>query len=301
MIFYFLGRYLVLASLIGLIIIADAVTLLYPIVAAYILFQLSGVCAIGLASINLAIRVFALWNKKVGLMIPIFFLIIAHWTLTLITLITCINDSQATAYVSPLPSSMRNAVLSLCISVLAMMLDLVILVSLWYRLSSFRSSAASPTGRVLLRDGSMYFLTSLALNTASVALAGIGLAAPPDFETFDGGQFPNTLVSFHFSYGPILSGILSTMVASRAVRHLSDHMSKKEIILLSKQKASIQLNETLVSWNAVPVVPTRAVRIQMDTLITGDDVPSNVLDIGLEEEATSVSSLRDTDGRESKQ
>lgn len=100
MIFYFLGRYLTLTSLLGYISVfllstesesqnGEIYTLLY------VLFQLTAVCGIGLASINLAIRVIAVWEQKAHFVVAILVLILVHWAFIIAALIQAAKDAHA--------------------------------------------------------------------------------------------------------------------------------------------------------------------------------------------------------------
>jgi len=193
-------------------------------------------------------------------------------------LVYTVQDSRDPTF-EILPTSERNAALSVAISAVAMILDLVILVAMWCRLYTSPHTRASPTGRVLLHDGTFYFLTSLALNTASVVLGGLSLK---------GSEFPGL---DHFSFGPIVSGVLSTIVASRAVRNLSDHMAKKEIILLSNQRLSVAVSDIQPLQMTRPAILAQGIKVQTDTIVTCDDTFTDVLDLGLDDEDHSMSSI----------
>lgn len=97
----------------------------------------------------------------------------------------------------------------------------------------------------------------------------------------------------HFSYGPVLSGVLSTIVASRAVRNLSDYMAKKEIVLFSNQVVPVVSGETLTSRNARPVTSVQTIQFQTDASTVRDGAHAIVLDITLEGGDTSEPSLND--------
>jgi len=201
MLFYFLGRYLALVSIVGY---AIGTFVSQSPVVLYVFFQLTGVCGIGLASINLAIRVIAVWEQRVQFVLAIMALILVHWAFIITALIQAVKDAQVESISVSFrefqaPSSFLNAKLCLVISAQAMLLDLVILASLWYKIYRLgaQTRRTSPTIRVLLRDGSLYFLASLVLNVISLSLGAITLASTPD--------------RGNFSYGPFLSGVFSTV------------------------------------------------------------------------------------------
>lgn len=130
------------------------------------------------------------------------------------------------------------------------------------------ATRAPPTARIMLRDGTLYFSVSLAINVVTIILGSIALNAPDNF---------------YFSFGPIVAGVVSTMVASRAVRHLSDHMARKEILLLSDQKLSFAPSGIQFARDPESSIPAHGVGLESE--MNPSDSEEN--DIGLEDDGQS--------------
>lgn len=232
---YFAGRYLALSALLGSFIslfttanIDSTSQQLRYCLSTFVLFQLLGPWCIGLASMNLGIRVLSLWTQRGFFIRSLLVVMFVIWGLIISDLVVVVNEVYTTRpwYTDNCigPSSAIHTRLSLAISVLAVLFDLSVLVALWIKLRALEERPGeSPTSGVLLRDGRIYFLTSFLVNTASLVITALALASH----------------EIHFSYGVVLSGTFSTIVASRAVRHLTKHKSRKAFAFLPGDKMSI--------------------------------------------------------------
>ncbi|KAI0071291.1 hypothetical protein K474DRAFT_1607174 [Panus rudis PR-1116 ss-1] len=205
MIFYFLGRYSQLCSLVGLYVhdvLFDLTYVCSPHVNCGALFtfsQLMGQAAIGSASLNLAIRAMVLWYWKRYIVIPLVILILGHWALLMQGVqIKGVFDLQANACVQfssgdwTLPATF---IYSMCLDFTVFCLSMYQLVIVQGRRTHLLN--------LLFTDGLIYFGCAFLTNVPAVVFMLLKLNS----ET------------------PVLSGfpvtVVSTVIACRAVRRLA--------------------------------------------------------------------------------
>jgi len=206
-IFYFAGRYCLLSALIGIVV---AVDITHPIncQALFIFIRLTVNAAIGFASINLAIRTMVIWLQNRYITIILLVLILGHWSIIF-------NGVLITAEWSPTESAcvithMYN-VSTAAIYIYSMAFDAFVLALNVYKLLSTGlllkkatgTDAASKIGRLVFTDGLIYFIIAFLANLLAVVFMLLDL---------------NLFMDIMFRVPAV---VISTIVASRAVRRLS--------------------------------------------------------------------------------
>ncbi|KIN93837.1 hypothetical protein M404DRAFT_170049 [Pisolithus tinctorius Marx 270] len=199
--FYFAGRYLMLAALIGIIVSVDPPTSLncHNLVTFN---ELAASASLGLACINLAVRTIAVWHNK-WITRLVILLVLGHWSLVLQSglVITSWTPTSGCVIVET-----KNTILA-ATSLYAMSFDFIVLCLLAYRLAFALdpiSIASGGLARRLISEGLVYFLVSFVCNSISSLLMIIIV--------YD----PVVAVIFH-----IPACVASTIASSRVVRSLS--------------------------------------------------------------------------------
>ncbi|RDB18872.1 hypothetical protein Hypma_014488 [Hypsizygus marmoreus] len=201
MIFYFSGRYLLLFAMIGIAIALDTTTKINCQVL-YLFNQLAGNAAVGLASINLSIRTIAVWSQNkyiIGLLILV---ILGHWSLILQGVLLSATWVEGVGCVI---ISTNNRVLAATF-IYSMLFDLLILVLNTHKLlnlTSKRRFGMSTVARIISRDGLTFFIIAFLANLVATVFMVLDL---------------NQIMSVIFN---VPSAVVSTIVASRAVRRLT--------------------------------------------------------------------------------
>ncbi|RDB28012.1 hypothetical protein Hypma_002269 [Hypsizygus marmoreus] len=202
MIFYFSGRYLLLFGIIGIAIALDS-TVKINCQALYLFNQLAGNAAVGMASINLSIRTMAVWSQNkyiIGLLVLV---ILGHWSLILQGVLlsaTWIDD------VGCVITSTNNRVLAATF-IYSMSFDLLVLMLSTYRLLNADLMDGFGTNRIakiIFEDGLIFFIIAFLANLLATVFLLLDL---------------NQIMSVVFN---VPAAVASTIVASRAVRHLAN-------------------------------------------------------------------------------
>ncbi|KIY48792.1 hypothetical protein FISHEDRAFT_22582, partial [Fistulina hepatica ATCC 64428] len=200
MIFYFANRYILLGAMIGIVVALDVS---HPIncKALYTFNQLAGDAALGLASINLSLRTIAVWSHNkivIGVLVVV---ILGHWSLILqgVLLNAAYIDGACTI------TSSNNTVLAATF-IYSMVFDLGVLVLNTWKLMGRRWSTegihSTRLGKMLFRDGLIYFIIAFLLNLVATVFMLLDL---------------NEVMSVIFN---VPAAVGSTIVACRVVRRL---------------------------------------------------------------------------------
>ncbi|KAI0760306.1 hypothetical protein C8Q74DRAFT_1208208 [Fomes fomentarius] len=219
-IFYFLNRYCLLFTMIG-ILIALNVTTEIDCQALYTFNQILGQSASGLASINLSIRTIALWSHDKRIVAPIIVVILGHWSLILQgVLVKAVWDPTAGCLVT----TTNNTILAATF-IYSMCFDLVILLLSMYKLVIGVKGGRSQLMTLLFKDGLVYFFIAFFSNLLAVVFILLNL---------------NAIMSVIFN---VPAAIFSTIVACRAVRRLTNF----------SQKGPEVFSSTGASFRAAPI------------------------------------------------
>ncbi|GJE94556.1 hypothetical protein PsYK624_107260 [Phanerochaete sordida] len=198
LIFYFLGRYFLVAALIGILVALD-VTQEVNCQTLYTFNQLVGQSTLGFASINLAIRTMALWSQNMYIVVPLVIIILGHWSLIL-------QGALLKAAWVPeqgcVITQTNNTVLAATF-IYGMCFDLVVLVLTAAKLA-FQRGQRSQLMKMLFRDGLIYFVIAFVASLLATTFMLLNL---------------NAIMSVIFN---VPSAVASTIVACRAVRRLNE-------------------------------------------------------------------------------
>ncbi|KAJ7634579.1 hypothetical protein FB45DRAFT_1025512 [Roridomyces roridus] len=209
MIFYFLNRYCLLFALVG-ITIALNVTSQIDCQSLYAFNQTFGNASIGLASINLALRTIAVWNRRRSIWLPLLAMILGHWALLL-------RGIKLKAEWDPLQGCIitsTNSRFLAAIFIYSMILDLTVLCLMAYKLNSFPTGGESKLVSLIFKDGLVYFVIAFLSNLLATIFMLLAL---------------NPVMSI---IADVPAAISSTIVACRVVRRLSNYdRSFDEIIV----------------------------------------------------------------------
>ncbi|KAI0806186.1 hypothetical protein BC629DRAFT_1437664 [Irpex lacteus] len=263
MIFYFLDRYFLFFAMIGILIALDAKTEI-NCQALYTFDQLAGDGAVGLASINLAIRTMALWSQALYIVIPIVIIIIGHWVLILqgILLKAQWIPGQGCAITH------TNTTILAATFIYSMCFDLIILILTSVKLRK-PGAQRSQLMNMLFKDGLIYFFIAFIANLIATVFMVLNL---------------NAIMSVVFN---VPAAIASTIVACRAVRRLQN-WSNNGPEVFSSGPAHSQIafrsnaNAQVASRNQNITVPhvrkiSDGVHVQMDTFaVTEGDHESDM-------------------------
>ncbi|PAV15447.1 hypothetical protein PNOK_0921100 [Pyrrhoderma noxium] len=247
LIFYFAGRYSLLFALIG-IAIALNVTQEVNCQSLYIFDQVFGNSAIGFASINLSLRTIAVWSQSIYIVIPLVFIILGHWSLLLHgLLISAAWDPNSGCQITKTDNKVLAATF-----IYSMVFDFLVLCLTGYKLL-FPRSGRSKLVKMIFGDGLIFFIVAFVANLIATIFMLLNL---------------NPVMSIIFN---VPAAIASTIVASRAVRRLTNFTSKGPEVFSSRTG---QASSTLAFRGTGPyrsgTIPNKGegVHIQMDTIST---------------------------------
>ncbi|KZT03849.1 uncharacterized protein LAESUDRAFT_659020, partial [Laetiporus sulphureus 93-53] len=162
--FYLAGRYCLLSALIGGMNKTDSYSSKIDCQALAIFNQLTGDAAVGLASINLSLRIITIWAKNLYIVVPLVFAILGHWTLILQgTTLSAAWDTDTGCRITHANYALLAAVFIYC-----MVLDVLVLVLSVIKLHG--RTGNSKLLAVVYRDGMIYFLAASSVNIVAVLL-----------------------------------------------------------------------------------------------------------------------------------
>ncbi|KAI8976579.1 hypothetical protein BD414DRAFT_495905 [Trametes punicea] len=259
--FYFLNRYSLLFTMIGLLIALDT-TVEVNCQALYTFNQITGQAASGLASINLSIRTMALWSHNKYIVIAIVIVILGHWSLILQGVL--VKASWVAGSGCQVVGA-SNTILAATF-IYSMCFDLFILVLSMYKLVLGVRGGRSQLMTLLFKDGLVYFIIAFLSNLLATVFIMLNL---------------NAIMSVIFN---VPAAIFSTIVACRAVRRLTN-FSQKGPEIFSSTGHSFRVANPATSGNTVGLSPTIAhrgtikhksdlsdgVHVQMQTFTVADE------------------------------
>jgi len=215
MIFYFANRYLLLFAMIGIVIGLDTESA----IKCDILFtfnQLAGDAAVGLASINLAIRTMALWSLNRWVVGGLTVVILGHWSLILKGVLVTAQWVPGNGCVI---LDTDNSILA-AIFIYSMCFDFIVLVLSAYQLFGVgfgvkgSGIAKSRIGQLLFGDGLIFFLIAFLANLIATVFMLLDL---------------NPIMSVIFN---VPAAVFSTIVACWAVRRLTNFSTERQNVVL---------------------------------------------------------------------
>ncbi|KAH9941759.1 uncharacterized protein BXZ73DRAFT_98149 [Epithele typhae] len=253
-VFYFLNRYCLLFTMIGILIALDT-TVEINCQSLYTFNQIMGQAASGLASINLSIRTIALWSHDKRIIVPLVIIILGHWSLILQgVLLTAIWVPGQGCVVS----GTNNTILAATF-IYSMAFDLVVLLLSMYKLVLGVRGGRSQLMSLLFKDGLVYFFIAFFSNLLAVVFILLNL---------------NAIMSVIFN---VPAAIFSTIVACRAVRRLTNFANKGPEVFVSTGNSF-----RAAPMGTTPTVPVgsrgtmksnkgEGVHVQMQTFTMADD------------------------------
>ncbi|OSC97777.1 hypothetical protein PYCCODRAFT_1439873 [Trametes coccinea BRFM310] len=260
-VFYFLNRYCLLFTMIGLLIALDT-TVEINCQALYTFNQITGQASSGLASINLSIRTMALWSHHRNIVIPIVVVILGHWSLILQGVL--VKASWVPGVGCQVTGS-NNTILAATF-IYSMCFDLGILLLSMYKLVIGVKGGRSQLMTLLFKDGLVYFIIAFLSNLLATVFILLNL---------------NPIMSVIFN---VPAAIFSTIVACRAVRRLTN-FSMKGPEVFSSTGHSFRAVHPAASANTIGLSPSVAhrgtikhksdlsdgVHVQMQTFTVADE------------------------------
>ncbi|KAJ7904319.1 hypothetical protein B0H14DRAFT_2662270 [Mycena olivaceomarginata] len=203
LVFFFLSRYCILFSFIGLI-ISFSVRSPINCGSLFTFNSWTGNMTILCASTSLMLRTVALWERKRSVVIPLGLLALTHWVLLYRTMFVVRavwdHDLGTCIVVSTNPSLLRITFF------FTMGFDFIILVATAVALMG-RHSARTDLWRLLFTDGLCYFVVTFSMNCIPAVLNLLNLNSPM-----------NVIAT-------IPAAAVSSMAACRAVMRLLDYNS----------------------------------------------------------------------------
>ncbi|CDO70547.1 hypothetical protein BN946_scf184579.g3 [Trametes cinnabarina] len=260
-VFYFLNRYCLLFTMIGLLIALDT-TVEINCQALYTFNQITGQASSGLASINLSIRTMAVWSHQKYIVILVVLLILGHWSLIL---------QGVTVKASWIPGqgcqvTGSNTKILAATFIYSMCFDLIILLLSMYKLVIGVKGGRSQLMTLLFKDGLVYFVIAFLSNLLATVFIELNL---------------NPIMSVIFN---VPAAIFSTIVACRAVRRLTN-FSMRGPEVFSSTGHSFRAAHPVTSANTIGITPSVAhrgtikhksdlsdgVHVQMQTFTVADE------------------------------
>ncbi|KAJ3487631.1 hypothetical protein NLI96_g3406 [Meripilus lineatus] len=213
MIFYFLGRYWALFTLVGLLVALDSTTFIREVncQALYTFLAVAGQVTIGFASINLAIRAMVIWGQSIYIVVPLVILILGHWAVLMQGVVVTASWTGSACAVSQTNSSVLTATFAYSIC-----LDFIVFaVTAWKLVMPNRRR--SQLMDLMFKDGLVYFVLAFVANVPAAVVISLKL---------------NPVMDIMFN---IPAAITSTTVACRAVRRLANFSATTPAIYMTTE------------------------------------------------------------------
>ncbi|CAL1707844.1 unnamed protein product [Somion occarium] len=168
---YFLARYLALTAMIGALIGYDVKSGLNcrPF---FIFLQMTGNASGGMATINLALRTIAIWQRNRYVIGLVVLLIMGHWSLILQGGLLEASQVPGTGCVIV----HTNVTVLTANFIVSMVFDLIVLVLTAYRLLSLRGNHQNGLVSVLFYDGLIYFVCAFLANLVATVFMTLNLS-----------------------------------------------------------------------------------------------------------------------------
>ncbi|OAX41297.1 hypothetical protein K503DRAFT_685802 [Rhizopogon vinicolor AM-OR11-026] len=203
LIFYFAGRYLLLAALVGIAVAMD-VSKEINCHTLYAFNQLAGNAAVGLASINLSLRTIAIWSQSKWIIALLILLILGHWSLILQGVLLGATWAPGGCQITYSNTTILSAtfIYSMCFDFVVMCLSAYKLA--WVPARNGTNGTHTRLIMMLFSDGLIYFFIAFMSNLVATTFMVLNL---------------NPTMSIIFN---VPAAIASTIVASRVVRRLTN-------------------------------------------------------------------------------
>ncbi|KAI0056212.1 hypothetical protein BV25DRAFT_1640179 [Artomyces pyxidatus] len=250
--FYFVGRYSLLAALIGIAVALNVKTEV-NCQGLYTFNQCMGNFAIGLASVNLSLRTMAVWGQKWYIVAPLVAIILGHWSLLLHGILLTAEwvPGEGCVIVST-DSKLLSATF-----IYSMAFDFIVLCLTGWKL-------ARPTGgksqlvQMIFTDGLIYFIIAFLANMVATIFMTLNL---------------NAVMSI---IANVPAAICSTIVACRVVRRLANFKGQGAEMFATSTTGSnfaFRPSQRSVAHNvSIAKQPTTGVHVQMNTFTATDAV-----------------------------
>ncbi|THH19340.1 hypothetical protein EW146_g1796 [Bondarzewia mesenterica] len=210
LIFYFVGRYSLLAALVG-ITVSQNVTTEVNCQSLYTFNQVAGNFSIAMASVNLSLRTMAIWSQKLYIVLPLGAIILGHWGLLLRGVV--LVKATWVEGTGCLITDTSNTII-LATFIYTMSFDFIVTILTAYKLA-YKKGTRSQLVSMIFTDGLVYFVIAFLggshrflANTIAVVFMGLNL---------------NAVMSV---IADVPSAVVSTIVACRVVRRLTNYNSK---------------------------------------------------------------------------
>ncbi|KIY51556.1 hypothetical protein FISHEDRAFT_36981, partial [Fistulina hepatica ATCC 64428] len=206
LIFYFWGRYAMLGGLIGFIIAIDSTRTYIHCQQLYTVLQVLGNSALGVASINLAIRTMVIWSYNRSVVVGLVALSCGHFAIIIRSMF---NVSAEWIQGSGCATTRIESVIFAAMYIYTMCFDFIVMSLTAYKLifaegASFRRSSAIM--KLLFRDGLVYFVIAFGGNFVAVIFSVLNL---------------NTVMAL---IADIPATTFATIAACRVVRRLNNYV-----------------------------------------------------------------------------
>jgi hypothetical protein len=261
MIFYFANRYLLLFAMIGIVIGLDTQSEIHC-QALFTFNQLAGDAAVGLASINLAIRTMALWSLNVWVVGGLTVIILGHWSLILKgVLVTAKWIPGNGCVILGAENNILAAIFiySMCFDFIVLVLSAYQLFGVGFGVKGGNGIATSRIGKLLFGDGLIFFLIAFLANLVATVFMLLNL---------------NPIMSVIFN---VPAAVFSTIVACWAVRRLTNFSSSGKNVVL---QSAFPISDIRIGQPASPeaVVFRPGVHIQVESFTRSCHPPKQNVD-----------------------
>jgi len=209
MTFYFLGRYFALTTVIAILVSLDGKNEV-DCQALYTFLAFGGVCCIGFASVNLALRAMIVWHMDPRIVVFLVVAVLGHWSLLLQGVVLKANWVPGTGCVAT--ETRNNDQFVAFIYTIALDFTVFLFTAWKYTRPGHRQSRLY---KLLFEHGLIYFAVATVANIPSAVL--LHLNANPIINIL------NNTAAF----------TLSTTAACRAVRHLNNFTGTKPAIYIT--------------------------------------------------------------------
>ncbi|KIM37061.1 hypothetical protein M413DRAFT_423897 [Hebeloma cylindrosporum] len=288
MIFYFLNRYFLLLALIGIGLNCQAL---------FTFFQLVGLAAVGLVSINLSIRTMAIWAQNRYIIGGLVLIILGHWSIILQGApfpckLDCHSDSElialligvqlTTIYVPGEGCEILQSHSKVLpgIFIYSMCFDFTVLVLNTYKLLGINSDLMGRARLVqmIFIDGLIFFILAFLSNFVATVflllslnpIMGIVFTAP--------AGVISTVSTSLSDYVPLTRPSTCQIVACRAVRRLSNFTHNGgEITYSSNNRPTTKRDERAISSLNFKSMPRSEIHVHMDTFTHAEDNQNSIL------------------------
>jgi len=258
MVFYFLGRYAALFTVITLLITLNAGTMTLNCQALYTFLAVVGQTTIGFASINLALRAIALWGRDSRVVIPVVLLICGHWAILLQGCVVSATFVPGTGCVA----DQTKPILLMMTFIWSIVLDSTVFLLSAYKIAQPGPGQRSKLVNMIFRDGLIYFFVALIANIPAAVFVFLNL---------------NPVMQLIMNSPAALA---STIMACRAVRRLANYSNDECNIYTTnvytrKHSQGADRSLAFAPPAARPVNDT--VHIHMDTFTSTDETGTTQL------------------------